>query len=142
MSAPAQPQLALSIFDAHLTQVASGVLSKLTGSPDQASGQLQLSLGGESYQMEVSGKPIEIPTGAILMLNGAVGHLAVSISLVQGVYIPAYGGGILLSNGAMYLPFNIIGTPNVQTPVTAGTPELLAQFVQQLKQLNSQPAQT
>jgi hypothetical protein len=138
MSAPSL-QIALSIFDAQLSQVASGTLSSLAANGNQVSGQLQLSLGTETYQMEVSGKPIEIPTGAVILLNGAVGHLAVSLSLIQGVYIPAYSGAILLSNGALYLPFNFIGTPNAPTP-PAGTPELLAQFVEQLKQLNTQKA--
>ena len=47
-------------------------------------------------------------------------------------------GGILLSNGAQNLPFNLIATPNAPTPMSAGTPELLAEFVQQLKQLEVQ----
>jgi hypothetical protein len=74
----------------------------------------------------------------VTLLNGAAGPLTVSLSLIMGVYIPAYSGGILLSNGVLNLPFNLIATPNAPTPVAAGTTELLATFVQQLKQLEAQ----
>ena len=137
MSAPFL-QLHLTIFDAQLTAVASGVLRNLSASSGQVRAHLQLTLGDTSHEIELSGKPIEIPTGGVTLLNGTAAHLAVSLSLIMGVYIPAYSGGILLSNGALNLPFNLIATPNAPMPVAAGTTELLAKFVQQLKQLEVQ----
>ena len=53
----------------------------------------------------------------------------------MGPYIPAYTGGIMLSNGVTNLPFNLIGTPQGPSPVLAGTKALFEEFIAQLKQV-------
>ncbi|WP_035057576.1 hypothetical protein [Andreprevotia chitinilytica] len=142
MSQPAQAQsntqhnsIALKIFDHEFKQVYAATLSELAPQGETLTGKFNITLDGTAYEMDVSGKTIQVPAGGMSLLNGAAGRFSVSINLILGPYIPAYTGGILFGNTAMATQFFLIGIPDGMQPSQFGSEASLDTFVQQLKQL-------
>ena len=70
--------LALSVFDNQFQPICSGVLSDFGGKPDALTAKLSLTLDGQAYQMELTGKAFEYPAGGVSLFGGSSGHLGVS----------------------------------------------------------------